>query len=959
MFIIASIVVALIAIIGGYTAYEKTKCPEGTNNTNTGGEAKPGCKCPDQKVFLDGTCKDCGTSAVYKDGKCIQCESGAISNTKTTMPTLTYGCYCPEGTAFINGICQTCLGGSSGSGSGGNAMPFGCKCPSDQVYENGQCKTCGNTKIYENGVCIECPQGATSTVSNITTNINKCFCPPGSTFDTILKTCKTCLGGSSGDGTGAEVSPGCYCPAGQVYGLNSGKMECKTCGSSAYYLDKTCVNCPNGSSIDRVEGSVSTSDPNCYCPPNYTFISNKSGGTCEPCIGGSSFYGLGGAASPDGCKCPDGKVFNPITKMCEPCPSTHVFKNGSCVLCTGGSSPNLTGVTANIAGCNCPLNSIYENNTCKTCPEGTNLINSGGSYPLIPVCKCPDLQEYKNGICQYCGNTSIYKNGVCLSCPQGASTTIKDGIPTSVPECYCPPEQVFFNNSCTSCPTGSSKTGSILNKTSVEGCYCPEKQVFDFTNKQCNYCINTKIYNNGSCIDCPVGTTSEANTSSNTKSNIEGCYCPETKVWYEGSCMECPIGSSKSNTGTVTIPGCYCPPGQDYDIINKKCNTSSDTLIFNTTTKSFVQCVPGSSSTNTGVTANYESCYCPENKEFINNTCTLCIPIIVNSNFKNGTNSWISTGSTVSSYELVSDKILTDITKTIPYTNWSGQSISQSGITGIVNDGSYVLFLTLSYNIEAYPPALKVSIIEESTKSVKLTKTLDSNQFNFQPTKNFKVFLIEIPSYTVNTGNNYKLELSCVNNYVAYGFIYYHSIQIAKTNIIENNLTCGYPIIGNPKFENKIIVPDYLQLTTQTLPSWNYSGVIFLVINNASIWNKTISRLTSNVSNCMLVIQDGGQINQNIKYFNTSYTYTLYITMMHSPFTPIGDYLIYFEDSKSDKIILNYARTATTFLSDTSFITYKYMFQPTETMLKLVIACTTLNSTCQIVIDSVYIALNT
>jgi hypothetical protein len=109
----------------------------------------------------------------------------------------------------------------------------------------------------------------------------------------------------------------------------------------------------------------------------------------------------------------------------------------------------------------------------------------------------------------------------------------------------------------------------------------------------------------------------------------------------------------------------------------------------------------------------------------------------------------------------------------------------------------------------------------------------------------------------------------------------------------------------------------------------------------------------------MLVIQDGGQINQNIKYFNTSYTYTLYITMMHSPFTPIGDYLIYFEDSKSDKIILNYARTATTFLSDTSFITYKYMFQPTETMLKLVIACTTLNSTCQIVIDSVYIALNT
>ena len=660
-------------------------CPTGTFSTGQGGGSNvSGCACPIGQGWNGTGCVNCpifGTNMVTNittnvsgcycpvgyqfiapSNECWICPDGSNTTGTNGGPTPIKGCNCISANSVWTGSrCQVCLGNSSVTNTGATANVSGCFCPSGQIWNtvSSTCSTCASNYLWNGTTCLNCPLGATTTVTSVPiSGYTGCYCINGYGWNGTI--CSLCPQGTTNTGTGGlSVLTGCYCPSGQVWNI-TGCITCPTnaiitttpvptpvtgcyCPSGANYITSTssCTTCPTGTSTSGVGGLAITG---CYCSSGINYGWN--GMTCEACPIGSVGGTTGNATNVTGCYCLSGYNWNgsiykcincnsiPLASItntgtntnilsCK-CPAGYGFYNNKCIPCsTINAVTGTSGVLTTIDGCVCPTGSGFDGNQCQQCPPGANNIVTSISA-LYNGCYCPTgsgLHLTPNGY-------------TCITCPLGSSPTGTGAPVNDAVGCYCNNTTYSLSRDNTGnyycippCPTGTSINGQG-GQANTTGCFCSSGVSYGWNGNGCVqcmtnaiggttgtstnitgcYCLNGYTWNGTNCVLCPSGTTS---TNTGITSGLVGCNCNAGYQWSTAlnECISCPTGTSTTGSGGTGPTGCFCSSGINYGWNNNSC----------------IKCMPNAIGRgNTGALTNMIGCYCTTGYGWDGKQCISC-----------------------------------------------------------------------------------------------------------------------------------------------------------------------------------------------------------------------------------------------------------------------------------------------------------------------------------------------
>jgi len=544
------------------------------------------------------SCQSCLTSTSYLDEETDICKCYDPAQVNYTIPcTAPNTSDCPTGKfKDTDSVCKNCDASCLTCFSSATTC---LKC-ADKYVENGSggCECSGYIK---DNVCTTCPNLCTEC------DITGCLdCVVGATE--VNKQC-VCNGGYYLLNNSCAIIP--TCNTSEFFSLTLKKcsscyLTCRTCNESSY---QDCSSCKSNATLIPVSDTKSeckcdlgyylnssTGDcleiPNCtagqYLSTSYKCESCHA--TCSECLGplesdcisckqGISITLVNNTNKTGMCKCPNGKYFDLITKLCVDC-------NTACLSCSGAGSNNC--ITCNVGyakddfgncSCNTKAGAYFSltgecklcNSACMACAgpsaQECTKCKEDRSLSLISVsaisatgscaCKSGTYYDTTSDSCKsltncpgenYYISLDLNKNSVCNKCNDSCRTCLTAGA-----------------DNCTSCGTGYKlySTNTVVSYTGpISGtCSC--------SNLSGSECLD---------ISCPTSLGFYVNTPTTTSSKPYCAQCDKScKTCSNGSttgCLSCEYNyvlvpnSASDLTGT-----CKCDPNYQDPKDSTKCNS--------------------------------------------------------------------------------------------------------------------------------------------------------------------------------------------------------------------------------------------------------------------------------------------------------------------------------------------------------------------------------------------------
>ena len=539
--------------------------------------------CNEGQYLTSSGCKNCGDGEWSNGGSVIVCSA------------------CPAGYACKNGVKTQCTGKEYSSGGRSQCLTCegvvlkndkgentGCDnnpCIGDTYLEDGVCKKCSLltgkyycTPDHKKALCNYTVDSTHTKCEN--TNVNMRCALNGVTTGRYLSngTCIDCPSPykySQDNNSGGLGS--CYAnvPAGSVLNFTGSSGFITACPTDTYSEDNN--NVYYGGSTRCI--SCSTLTGNYYCTPDHkkalcNGTVNATHTKCEN-TNVNMRCALNGVTT--------GRYLSNGT--CIDCPSPYKYSQdnnsgglGSCYAnVPAGSVLNFTGSSGFITAC--PTDTYSEDNNNVYYGGSTRCISCStltGNYYCTPdhkkaLCngtvnathtKCEstnaNIQCALNGV-----TTGRYlSNGVCIDCPYPYKYS-KDNNSSGLSSCYAKVSAgnfLNFNGSTgyiLTCPADTysedsnsvyygGSTRCISCSTLTGNYYCTP----DHKKAVCNYLVNQ---NHTKCIDCPTGTTLDANdkcvrNSSGSSGPAANLVCPDL---YVGATGVCTLSNGTISSGSV------------------------------------------------------------------------------------------------------------------------------------------------------------------------------------------------------------------------------------------------------------------------------------------------------------------------------------------------------------------------------------------------------------------------
>eukprot|EP00004_Rigifila_ramosa_P017880 TRINITY_DN439_c0_g1_i1.p1 TRINITY_DN439_c0_g1~~TRINITY_DN439_c0_g1_i1.p1 ORF type:complete len:1650 (-),score=343.71 TRINITY_DN439_c0_g1_i1:64-4377(-) len=364
---------------------------------------------------------------------------------------------------------------------------------------NHQCIPCDSS-------CLACAAASASSCT---------ACPSGVILELQGSSGAQCVGSCTLCGTGLATDPisgRCFCPAGTFY--DSVKRSCLPCPGNSYSnssrdpdlpSSQTCTSCPVHTEMDL--GASHTSLDECLCRPGFVLNPSASDGSCA-CAAG--FFYDATSLSCSACL-PDSYTSTPGTPAtCRQCSAIGAYRT------TNGQLAQ-----SSAAACVCPDTMIPD-------PAGTGCVCPAGTFfeETSSQCRVCEVDSYRNtttlsATCVLCSTvgalrtnryTSSRNSSTDCACPP---TLVEH--PTTR-ECVCEPGYFLDLTSttcricpmdtysdkysdevvCTSCQTlGSYRTTNLLQgRTARASCVCEPGY---YPNKDNTYCISCNKIADVSC----------------------------------------------------------------------------------------------------------------------------------------------------------------------------------------------------------------------------------------------------------------------------------------------------------------------------------------------------------------------------------------------------------------------------------------------------------------------------
>jgi hypothetical protein len=552
------------------TDTECTQCPVGsTINSNETAKAitdclaRPGYELNDGDYTLKpgnlddeivkGVIDGCGNSYYYNGTECETC--GTLAGIECTGGPI-------EGTNYPK---RKLL---SGYGLNNN-IPYPCEGIEGREYRNGDIVIDYNDTLED---CTVCPGGS---IGNGENNANtECTLLPGYKWkneEDIPLNYEVTLKPGNND----EQQP------------YDGKID--NCDGNYYYHNNECIKCSDSPGIKCDGGPWSEAKK--YLNPGYGTIVEEfySIKQCD----GEREYRHGEVEYNDNTQipcnlCPIGSISNTKNDACD-------LNNGYRWEDNSNSAPNyqttlMSGYLDNetpigeIDGCETGY--YYDGNNCVECNYGEGIECTGGPISASKRMLQPRY-SWTGTTAEHCDNKyRLEKEEVqdgqainCNSCPIGTSYDGNNGCELNTGYSWSVDEQ-----RATKCPNGYKRYGTVtIGDSNITCDLCDDKPINSVyrdsegnqlynSDGSCQWsCDSGYQRNNNECLkECYAG--EKRNESSNTCEPCEADYYKELgteETYTNTSCSPCPIGSTtNSNTGSQSIDSCTARPGYEYSEID-------------------------------------------------------------------------------------------------------------------------------------------------------------------------------------------------------------------------------------------------------------------------------------------------------------------------------------------------------------------------------------------------------
>lgn len=459
-----------------------------------------------------------------------------------------------------------------------------------------KCETCVAGKYSLHGVCTDCPRGrvslnSTGMYGSGSTACTRCerlkesfdggvtcsLCPAGRFYSDATTFCETCVSGQVQAQAGQTECE--TCPNGEA--SNAERTACVACEEGEYAENDVCTTCPVGyfsSTATRITSGAcqecsagrfanETGMNGCFACVGGTYQEETGQSACVQCPDGVT--GPAGASREELCHHPCGVGNNEEGELsgdgsaCLTCGTGYKRVNGTCEECPANYLSSEVDDYESCHAFSCGLNQRVHDRKCEDCPTGK--IGSGST--------CVPLVKSMNGL--------FFSNvGFDSSCPPGTYVGNIEYDGARGVACYPCAKGFFsmFTNSerCQRCPNGRDTltTGaSSYDDCVYDAAMCERNQ----TTGLCSICKPHFVLDNGFCKRCPVGETSNMDST-----QCVSVVCDEPgQVVLGHVCEQCASGRWNNAEDTVcyditkpcstnhTPVFYYAPQSDDYDLITE------------------------------------------------------------------------------------------------------------------------------------------------------------------------------------------------------------------------------------------------------------------------------------------------------------------------------------------------------------------------------------------------------
>ena len=391
---------------------------------------------------------------------------------------------------------------------------------------------------------------------------------PPSTFAGLIANHSPTASNMWQDTFGGDNTLATSCPGMEQYitGYESSwnsKVSC-WCGGATYLNDEgSCSSCPTGYDADTTDGKTLITQCKIHCNAG-TYIANANDATCSDA--GVGYY----AAASD--------VVYGETSEHTACPEGFTTE--------GAQSASAS--ACNISTLVCQGATYNDNGTCVACPTGYDADTTNGKT-LITQCKihcnagtyianandttCTDVGR---GYYAAAADIAYGDSETHDACPAGTTTTGTNS--TSIEACAgCSGAMYLSNHECVACPSGYD-ADTTSGKSSITQCkiHCNAGTYIANANDTTCSAVGVDYYAAAADIAygssetrtaCPANST----TAGTHASSIIDCLCEGSRYMNNGTCVDCPEGyTSDTEIGKTLISQCkiHCNAGTYLESAN-------------------------------------------------------------------------------------------------------------------------------------------------------------------------------------------------------------------------------------------------------------------------------------------------------------------------------------------------------------------------------------------------------
>jgi len=277
-----------------------------------------------QKSATTCTPCDAGSFSAAQSANCTQCSPGRFSGSGTSTCDV-----CSAGKAAKEPGSSGCATCQAGRFSLADAMTCDlCSEGMSSAAGSQACSSCQAGFYSPSKGSVQCTACAAGSYSSTSASVNCISCPTGSAQGaTGQSSCTACTPGTYSAASGKASCSAC---SGNSYSF-SGAASCTRCLNEYYYIEGSCLPCPEGTACDE-DGASTISD--LFIQPGWWRISDESD-EVRRCTHGTLAC-LGGLNFSDG-YCTDGHE----GILCAVCSNGYFFdpEKTSCLLCDDIPSP--------------------------------------------------------------------------------------------------------------------------------------------------------------------------------------------------------------------------------------------------------------------------------------------------------------------------------------------------------------------------------------------------------------------------------------------------------------------------------------------------------------------------------------------------------------------------------------------------------------------------------------------